>query len=77
MVPKTLQGDADIAVVRWCQAGPWSVLIFKSWLVCDWMEKIDNLVGIYASKVAQGFSAFQRQSCFLSSNDQQVTLFFV
>ena len=29
------------------------------WLVGE----MDNLVGIYGSKVAEGFSAFQRRSC--------------
>ena len=36
-------------------------LKLKSWQVCDWL---DNYVGNYGSKVAEGFSAFQRRSCY-------------
>ena len=34
-VAKTLQGNAGIAM-RWFWAEPLSILIFKSWQVCDW-----------------------------------------
>ena len=35
---KTAHGDVNIAA-QWCQAGPWGILIFKSWQVCDWLGK--------------------------------------
>ena len=38
--------------------------IVKSWQVCDWFGEVDNHVAIDGSKVAEGFSAFQRRSCF-------------
>ena len=33
-IPKMPQGNTGI--VRWFRAGPLSILIFKSWQVCDW-----------------------------------------
>ena len=41
------------------------------WLVV----KMDNHVGIYGSKVAEGFSAFQRRSCWLCSHHRIIMKF--
>ena len=33
------RGDANFAA-RWCRAGPLSILIFKSWQVCNWDQSL-------------------------------------
>ena len=65
-------GYADIAMRRY-RAGPLNILIFKKLAGLWWAGEVVNHIWIYGSKVAEGSSAFQRRSCYLSCKLQLVS----